>query len=109
MCKVKLEQICEDTDGLLHVIRQAIDKTSFQVRQAEADINDACDNVKSTFKFIHKKLDEEDKEMTHDLQAAGRRVRRLADVILDKQYAMVSELESSKVYQAKLTEKASKR
>ena len=49
VCKTKLEQICEDTDGLIHVVKQATDKTTRQVKQAEADIDDACENVKSAF------------------------------------------------------------
>ena len=105
VCKVKLEEVCEDTDGLIHAVRQAIDKTNHQVQQAEVDINDACENVKSTFKILHDKLDEDEKEMLHDLQAAGRRVKRTASNIEDNQKIMLSKLESSKYYLDKLTEK----
>ena len=63
VCKTKLEQICEDTDVLIDAVKKAINKTKCQDKQAEADIDDACDRVKSTFKIMHRKLNQEENNM----------------------------------------------
>ena len=105
MCKTKLEQICEDTDGLIHQVKQAIDKTKCQAQQAETDIDEMCDNVKSTFKIIHDKLDEEEKKMLSDLQEARRRMKKTVDVITDSQMMTLATMESLRSCQLKLSDK----
>ena len=49
VCKVELEQICEDTDGLIDQVKHAMDATKCQAQQAETDINVMCDREISTF------------------------------------------------------------
>ena len=105
VCKTKLEQICEDTDGLIHVVKQAMDKTTRQVKQAEADIDDACDNVKSAFKIMHDKLNKEENKMLSNLQAARRRVKKTGDVTTGSQMMSLASLESLKSCQVKLADK----
>ena len=107
VCKTKLEQICEDTDGLIDVVQKAIVKTKCQVKQAEADIDDACDAVKSTFKIMHKKLNEEEKKMLANLDHVRRRIKKTIDVTLDGQMMTHASLESLKLCQVKLTKKNS--
>ena len=58
VCMTKLEQIRKDTDGLIEDAKEAIINTKSQLKQAETDIDDSCDNVKCTFKVMHEKLDE---------------------------------------------------
>ena len=107
ICKTKLEQICKDTDGLIDVVKRAIDKTTANVKQANADIDSACDDVRFTFKTIHEKLDEEEKKMISDLQEARRRMKKTTDVITDSQMMTLGNLESLKSCQVKLTDKDS--
>ena len=107
MCKIKLEQICKDTDGLIDVVKKAIDKTKCQEKQAEADIDDACDAVKSTFKIMHKKLNEEEKKMLSNLDHVRRRIKKTIDVTIDSQMMTHASLESLKLCQVKLTKKKS--
>ena len=107
MCKTKLEQICEDTDGLIHQVKQAIDKTKCQAQRAETDIDEICDNVKSTFKIIHDQLDEEEKKMLSDLQEARRRAKKTVDVIADSQMLTLATMESLRSCQVKLSDKDS--
>ena len=107
VCKTKIDQICEDTDELIHVVKQAMEKTTRQVKQAEADIDDACDNVKSAFKIMHDKLNKEENKMLSNLQAARRRVKKTGDVTADSQMMTLASLQSLKSCQVKLTDKDS--
>ena len=107
LCKTKLAQICEDTDGLIHVVKQAMDKTTRQVKQAEADIDDACENVKSAFKIMHDKLNKEENKMLSNLQAARRRVKKTGDVNTDSQMMTLASLQSLRYCQVKLADKDS--
>ena len=106
-CKTKLEQICEDTDGLIDVVKRAIDKTKSQEKQAQADIDDACDTVKSTFKIMHEKLNKEEKKMLANLQAVQKRVKKTIDVTLDSQMMSLASVESLQSCQVKLSDKNS--
>ena len=107
MCKKKLIQIGEDMDGLIKVVKQAVDKTTSQVKQAEADIDGAAETVKSTFKTIHDKLSKEEQKMLSDLQAARRRVTKIGDGIVDSQTMTLASLQSLKCCQVKLDAKDS--
>ena len=107
VCKTKLEQFCEDTDGLIVVVKKAIDKTKCQEKQAEADIADACDAVKSTFKLMHDKLNKEEKTILANLQNVSGFVKKTIDVTLDSQMMTQASLESLKNCQVKLAEKNS--
>ena len=102
ICKAKLEQISVETDKLIGVIKQAMDKTKFQVHKAESDIDEACENVKSTFKLMHDKLDEEEKKMWSKLQEARQRVIKAGAVTTDGQEMSLASLESVKSCQVKL-------
>ena len=105
VCKTKLEQIRKETDELIDVVKQAMDKTKSEVCEAQTDINNVCDNVKSTFKTMHEKLDEEEERMLSDLKEARRRMRKTTDVITDSQMMTLGNLESLKSFQVKLTDK----
>ena len=83
VCKTKLEQICEDTDGLIDVVKKAIDKTKCQEKQAAADIDYACDSVKSTFKIMDDKLNQKEKKMLGNLRDVGKRVKKTIVATLD--------------------------
>ena len=107
ICKTKLEKICEDTDGLIDVVKKAIDKTKCQEKQAEADIDDACIQVKSTFKIMHDKLNKEEKRMLANLHTVQKRVKKTIDVTLDSQMMTQASLESLKTCQVKLADKNS--
>ena len=45
VCKIKLEQMSNDTDRLMEDVKQAMRKTKQQAQQAEKDIDDVCDNI----------------------------------------------------------------
>ena len=107
VCKTKLEQISEDTDGLIHVVKKTINKTSIHIKQAEADIDDACHNIKSTFKRMHDKLNEEEKTILSDLGEARKRVKHTCDGIVDSQMMTQTSLEKLKSSQIKLADKDS--
>ena len=107
VCKAQLEQIYVDTDGLIDVVKQAMDNTISQVKQAEVDFDEACDNVKSTFKILHDKLDEEEQKMLSDIRKAVRSVKKKGDVTLDGQSMTLACLESLKSCQIKLIKKDS--
>ena len=107
VCKTKLEQICEDTDGLIHVVKQAMDKTTRQVKQAEEDIDGACENDKSAFKIMPERLKNDEKKMLSNLQAARRRVKKTGDVTADSQMITLASLQSLKSCQVKLADKDS--
>ena len=107
ICKAKLEQIREDTDGLINVVKKAIDKTKCQEKQAEADIDDACDSVKSAFKLIHEKLNKEEKKMLANLQTVQKRVKKTIDVTLDSQMMSLASVQSLQSCQIKLSDKNS--
>ena len=107
VCKTQLEQIYVDTDGLIDVVKQAMDDTTSQVKQAEVDFDEACDNVKSTFKILHDKLDEEEQKMLSDIRKAVRSVKKKGNVTLDGQSMTLSCLESLKSCQIKLINKDS--
>ena len=105
VCKTELEQIHKDTDALIQVVKQAVEKTNQQVLQAEADIDEACGNITSTFKMMHKNLTKEEQIMISDLQEAQRRVRKTGDVTVDSQMITLARLASLRSYQVKLSEK----
>ena len=105
MCKTKLEKICDNTDGLIHQVKQAMDKTKCEAQQAETAIDEMRDNVQSTFKIMHDKLDEEEKKMLSDLQEARRRMKKTVDVIADSQMMTLATMESLKSCQVKLSNK----
>ena len=107
VCKTILEQICEDTEGLIGVVKKAIDKTKCQEKQAEADIDDISDNVKSTFKIMHEKLNKEENKMLSHLQNIRRRVKKIINATLDSQMLSLASMESLKSCQGKLTGKDS--
>ena len=107
VCKIKLEQISDDTDCLIKTVKQAMDKTKSQVKHTEADIDDACDSVKSTFKIMHDKLNKEEVQMLTELKAVHRRVKKTGDVTLDAQSMTLASLESIRSCQVKLAEKDS--
>ena len=107
VCKTKLEQICEDTDELINVVKKAMDKTKIQEKQAEADIDDAYDNVKSSFKIMHEKLNKEEQIILSDLKNAHRRVKKIIDATIDSQMMTLATVESLKSCQLKLTNKNS--
>ena len=107
VCKVELEQICEDTDGLINQVKYAMDKTKCQAQQAETDIDEMCENVNSTFKTMHDQLDEEEKKMLSDLQEARRRMKKTVDVITDSQMLSLPSLRSLKSCHIKLNDKDS--
>ena len=66
VCKTKLKQIHEDTDGLIKEVKRTINKTKRQLKQAGVDIRGIFDNVKSTFMVMHDKLNKEQKEILSD-------------------------------------------
>ena len=105
VCKTKLEQICEDR--LIDVVKKAIDKTKCHEKQADADIDDACDNVKSTFTIIHEKLNQKENNMLTKLQNIRRRVKQTVHTTLNSQMMTLARLESLKSCQVKLVEKNS--
>ena len=105
VCKTKLEQVSKKTDELIDVIKHAMDKTKSQVQQAETDIDDACNNVKTTFKIMHDKLDVQETKMISELHEARRRMKQTTDVITDSQMMTLGNLESLKSCQVKLTDK----
>ena len=107
VCKTKLEKMCERTNWLIEHVIQAIDKTTGQIQQAETDINNMIDNVKTTFKEKHLKLDEEEKKILLELQEAHRRMKKTSDVIVDSQMMTLAILESLIYSQTKLAEKSS--
>ena len=105
VCKVKLEDINKDTDRLIDIVKQAIEKTKVQIKQAEVDIDGINHDIKSAFKKMHDKLDEEEKKLLLDLEDARRQVKKTSDVISDSQIITQASLESIKACQVKLTEK----
>ena len=96
LCKTKLEQIRKDTDQLIGQVKQAINKTKCQALHAETDIDHVCDNVKSTFKKMHDKLDIDEQNMLSELQEARKRTKKMVDVIADSQVMTLSCLHSLK-------------
>ena len=106
-CKIKLEQICEDTDSLIHVVKQAIKQTETQLKQAETDIDGACDSVRSTFKMIHETLVEEEKKLLISLQQSRTYVKKTCDATIDSQSMSLADLDDLKSCQTKLTDKDS--
>ena len=107
VCKTKLDQICEDTDRLIDVVKKTIDKTKYQEKQAEADIDDTSDNVKSTFKIMHEKLNKEEKSMLTNLKDVRIRMKKTIDATLDSQMMTLASIESLKSCQVKLADKNS--
>ena len=103
-CKAKLEDIREDTDGLIKVVKQAVTETTSQVMQAQADIDDACDNAKSAFKVMHSQLEDEENTVLSSLQEARKRVEKAANYSMDSQMMYLASLESLKSCQVKLAD-----
>ena len=106
-CKSKLQEICKDTDCVIRVVKQVLEKNKQQRKQAEADITDACDNVKSTFKILHNTLDKEERKMLLNLKKARRSVTEIADAFVESQTISLASLESLRSCQMKLTDKDS--
>ena len=107
VCKFKLSEIYEHTDGLILIVKQAMHKTKHQTKQAEADIDDTCKKVKSVFKIMHGKLNEEEKKMLLELQEARSHVKKMSDVTVDSQMMTLARLESLKSCESKLADKGS--
>ena len=105
VCKMKLQQISDDINDLINVVKQAIDKTVHQTKKAELDIDEACDNVILTFKIMHDKLNNEETRMLSDLHEIQRRVKKTADVIADHQTISLASLKSLQSCQIKLIDK----
>ena len=84
-----------------------MDETKQQVEQAEADIDDACNNVKSTFKLMREKLDEEEKTILSKMQEARKLVKKTGEVTADSQKMTLASLESLNSCQEKLVDKGS--
>ena len=105
VCKSKLEQISEKTDWVIQYVKQAIDKTKCQLQLAETDIDEMCDNVKTTFKLRHQKLDEEEAQIVSELQDARRRVNKTCGIIQDSQTMTLASLESLNYCQVELAGK----
>ena len=102
LCKSDLEQIREDTDDLIDVAKEAVHKTKQQVKQAEKDINGACDKVKLSFKILHGKLDKEEANILSDLERARGRMRTQSESTEDNQMITLAKLESIKSSQMKM-------
>ena len=107
VCKTKLKQVSKDTDELINDVTHAMNKTRNQAKRAETDIDDACDNVRTTFKIIRTHLDTKEKTMLSDLQNIRRSIQKTADVIEDSQMMTLATLQSLKVCQGKLRDKDS--
>ena len=105
VCKKRLEQMTKDTDGLIDQVKRVMKKTKQQAQQAEIDLNNVCENVKSTFKAIHDNLDKEEKKMMLDIQNVRRRVQKTVDVTTDSQMMTLATLDSLKSCQVKLADK----
>ena len=104
-CKKKLEETSKDTDRLINYVKQVMEKTKQQARQAEIDLGDICENVKSTFKAMRDNLDQEEKRMLLDIQNVRRRVQKTVAVTTDSQVMTLATLESMKSCQVKLVDK----
>ena len=104
-CKIKLEQTSGDTDRLIYYVKEAMMKTKQQAQQAERDIDDACNNIKSTFKTIRDKLDREESQLLSDMKNVRRRVKKTVDVTADGQSMTLASLQSIRCCQVKLAEK----
>ena len=107
VCKIKLEQIGKDTDTLIEHVKQAIAETKSEAKKAEIDIDELFDNVKSTFKVMHDKLNAEEANILSELYEARRRVTKTVDVTVDSQMIALAKLESLKHVQVKLADKGS--
>ena len=105
VCKMKLKQIREDTGRLIDQVKKVVDKTKGQVQQAERDIDDACENVTSTFDIMREKLDKEEKSMLLDLQDARKRTVKIRDATQVNQMMILASLENLKICQTKLVDK----
>ena len=84
-----------------------MDKTTSQMMQAEVDIDNACNDVESTFKRIHDKLNEEEQKMLSTFQATRRNVKKKGDVTLDNQSMALVMLDTLKSCQIRLADKDS--
>ena len=105
ICKVKLQQTSKDTDRLIDYVKEAMMKTKQQAKQAERDIDDACDNIKSTFKTIRDKLDREESKLLSEMKNVRRRVKKTVNVTADGQSITLASLQSMRCCQVKLAEK----
>ena len=104
-CKTNLQQIYENTEGLIHHVKQAIDKTKYELQEAETDINNMSENVKSTFKIIHEYFDKEEQKLMADLQEARKQVNKITNIIVDSQLKTLTSLENLKCRQINLLER----
>ena len=104
ICKEKLGQLSKRTDRLIDHVKNAMMKTKQQAQQAETDIDKMCENVKSTFKTMHEKLDQEEKKMLSNIYQVRRRLKKVVDVTIDSQARTLASLESVKLCRVKLTD-----
>ena len=107
VCKDKLQVIIEETDGLIDVVKCAMDKTKRQAEHADKDIEEFSDNIKSTFKILHDELNEDEERMLANLQATRRRVKKTSDLAVDEQMMVLGSLENLRSVEVKLAEKSS--
>ena len=84
-----------------------MDKTTSQMKQAEVDIDNACNDVESTFKRIHDKLNEGEQKMLSNLQATRQHVKKKGDVTLNSQSMALVMLDSLKSCEIRLADKDS--
>ena len=104
VCKIQLKQTSNDTNRLIEDVKQAMKKTKQQAQQADRDIDDVCDNIKSTFKAIRDKLDKEEDKMLSEIHNVRRRVNKVVDVTADGQAMTLASLQSIRFCQVKLAD-----
>ena len=104
VCKIKLEQTSKYTDMLIEDVKQAMMKSKQQAQQADRDIDDVCDNIKSTFKAIRDKLDKEENKMLSEIHSVRRRVNKVVDVTADGQAMTLASLQSVRSCQVELAD-----
>ena len=105
VCKTKLLEIGVKTDQLIKFVEKTMDKTKCNILQANADIKQMCDTVKSTFRTLHKKLEKEEKTIMEDLKGKHKRVQEVTDAITESQSSILADLERMKCCQVKLADK----
>ena len=129
---IELEKTAKTTDTLIDHVKRTVDETKRQMRKAEADISDASDKVKSTFKKrhdnidkdekkelsdlgvksktmhrfenLHQRLNQQEKKIVSELQEERRRTQTTAQGILDSQLMTMRDLQFLKTVQIRLAE-----
>ena len=107
ICKTELEKIREGTDRLIIDVTEAMSETKQKVKQADDDIVEICENVKTAFQIMHNKLDKEEFMIISDLEKAFGRVKKKAGDIVDRHVMTLDTLEHLKSCQTKLADKNS--